>query len=154
MTMFYMQYKGREKAAKVVEFVAKWLNLCLSTVLFSALFLLTIFFSPDWIFDTFLSGWPTPPVPFIPVQSCLAKGVEVSRSAFESPLPAVPSDPPPPPPPAVLQTKCFRLRDPAGLPRVRGLSPPAPSTKLWGIFRWALKRLIRIHKGSQLCDVW
>ena len=26
-----MQYKGREKAAKVVEFVAKWLNLCLST---------------------------------------------------------------------------------------------------------------------------
>ena len=28
-----MQYKGREKAAKVVEFVAKWLNLCLSTVL-------------------------------------------------------------------------------------------------------------------------
>ena len=27
-----MQYKGREKAAKVVEFVAKWLNLCLSTV--------------------------------------------------------------------------------------------------------------------------
>ena len=25
--MFYMQYKGREKAAKVVEFVAKWLNL-------------------------------------------------------------------------------------------------------------------------------
>ena len=30
--MFYMQYKGREKAAKVVEFVAKWLNLCLSTV--------------------------------------------------------------------------------------------------------------------------
>ena len=32
MAMFYMQYKGREKAAKVVEFVAKWLNLCLSTV--------------------------------------------------------------------------------------------------------------------------
>ena len=31
--MFYMQHKGREKAAKVVEFVAKWLNLCLSTVL-------------------------------------------------------------------------------------------------------------------------
>ena len=30
--MFYMQYKGREKAAKVVEFVPKWLNLCLSTV--------------------------------------------------------------------------------------------------------------------------
>ena len=30
--MFYMQHKGREKAAKVVEFVAKWLNLCLSTV--------------------------------------------------------------------------------------------------------------------------
>ena len=30
--MFYMQYKGHEKAAKVVEFVAKWLNLCLSTV--------------------------------------------------------------------------------------------------------------------------
>ena len=27
-----MQYKGPEKAAKVVEFVAKWLNLCLSTV--------------------------------------------------------------------------------------------------------------------------
>ena len=27
-----MRYKGREKAAKVVEFVAKWLNLCLSTV--------------------------------------------------------------------------------------------------------------------------
>ena len=27
-----MQYKGYEKAAKVVEFVAKWLNLCLSTV--------------------------------------------------------------------------------------------------------------------------
>ena len=34
MAMFYMQYKGREKAAKVVEFVAKWLNLCLSTVCF------------------------------------------------------------------------------------------------------------------------
>ena len=33
MEMFYMQYKGYEKAAKVVEFVAKWLNLCLSTVL-------------------------------------------------------------------------------------------------------------------------
>ena len=32
MALFYMQYKGREKAAKVVEFVAKWLNLCLSTV--------------------------------------------------------------------------------------------------------------------------
>ena len=32
MAMFYMQYKGREKAAKVVEFVAKWLNLCLFTV--------------------------------------------------------------------------------------------------------------------------
>ena len=30
--MFYLQYKGQEKAAKVVEFVAKWLNLCLSTV--------------------------------------------------------------------------------------------------------------------------
>ena len=27
-----MQHKGREKAAKVVEFVAKWLNLCPSTV--------------------------------------------------------------------------------------------------------------------------
>ena len=34
-----MQYKGREKAAKVVEFVAKWLNLCLSTVLPSLLLL-------------------------------------------------------------------------------------------------------------------
>ena len=32
MAMFYMQCKGREKAAKVVEFVAKWLKLCLSTV--------------------------------------------------------------------------------------------------------------------------
>ena len=32
MAMVYMQYKGRDKAAKVVEFVAKWLNLCLSTV--------------------------------------------------------------------------------------------------------------------------
>ena len=32
MAMFYMQYKGCEKAAKVVEFVAKWLNLCLWTV--------------------------------------------------------------------------------------------------------------------------
>ena len=32
MAMFYMQYKGREKAVKVVECVAKWLNLCLSTV--------------------------------------------------------------------------------------------------------------------------
>ena len=31
--MFYMQHKGCEKAAKVVEFVAKWLNLCLSTVI-------------------------------------------------------------------------------------------------------------------------
>ena len=30
--MFYMQYKGRGKAAKVVNFVTKWLNLCLSTV--------------------------------------------------------------------------------------------------------------------------
>ena len=29
-----MQHKGREKAAKVVEFVAKWLNLCPSTVRF------------------------------------------------------------------------------------------------------------------------
>ena len=37
MAMFYMQYKGREKAAKVVEFVAKWLILCLSTVLFPGL---------------------------------------------------------------------------------------------------------------------
>ena len=33
MALFYMQYKGREKAAKVVEFVAKWLNLCLLKVL-------------------------------------------------------------------------------------------------------------------------
>ena len=32
MAVFFMQYKGREKAAKVVEFVAKWLNLCLSKV--------------------------------------------------------------------------------------------------------------------------
>ena len=32
MAVFFMQYKGREKAAKVVGFVAKWLNLCLSTV--------------------------------------------------------------------------------------------------------------------------
>ena len=32
--MFYMQNKGRGKAAKVVNFVAKWLNLCLSTVLY------------------------------------------------------------------------------------------------------------------------
>ena len=32
MAMFYMQYKDREKAAKVVELVAKWLKLCLSTV--------------------------------------------------------------------------------------------------------------------------
>ena len=32
MALFFMQYKGREKATKVVEFVAKWLNLCLSTV--------------------------------------------------------------------------------------------------------------------------
>ena len=31
--MFYMQNKGRGKAAKVVNFVAKWLNLCLSMVL-------------------------------------------------------------------------------------------------------------------------
>ena len=28
-----MQNKGRGKAAKVVNFVAKWLNLCLSTVI-------------------------------------------------------------------------------------------------------------------------
>ena len=27
MVMFYMQYEGREKAAKVVEFVAKWLTM-------------------------------------------------------------------------------------------------------------------------------
>ena len=33
-TSFYMQPKGHEKAAKVVEFVAKWLNLCPTTVLF------------------------------------------------------------------------------------------------------------------------
>ena len=32
--MFYMQNKGRGKAPKVVNFVAKWLNLCLSTVVF------------------------------------------------------------------------------------------------------------------------
>ena len=32
LVLFYMQHKGREKAAKVVEFVAKWLNLCPSTV--------------------------------------------------------------------------------------------------------------------------
>ena len=31
-SMFYMQNKGRRKGAKVVNFVAKWLNLCLSTV--------------------------------------------------------------------------------------------------------------------------
>ena len=31
--MLYMQNKGRGKAAKVVNFVTKWLNLCLSTVL-------------------------------------------------------------------------------------------------------------------------
>ena len=31
--MFYMQNKGRGKAAKVVNFVTKWLNLCLSTVM-------------------------------------------------------------------------------------------------------------------------
>ena len=31
--MFFMQNKGRGKAAKVVNFVAKWLNLCLSMVL-------------------------------------------------------------------------------------------------------------------------
>ena len=30
--MFYLQNKGRGKAAKVVNFVAKWLNLWLSTV--------------------------------------------------------------------------------------------------------------------------
>ena len=30
--MFYMQNKGRGKAAKVVNFVTKWLNLCLFTV--------------------------------------------------------------------------------------------------------------------------
>ena len=40
--MFYMQYKGREKAAKVVNFVAKWLNLCLSTV-------------PSWFFFTWIT---------------------------------------------------------------------------------------------------
>ena len=34
--MFYMQNKGRGKAAKVVNFVAKWLNLCLSTVIDSS----------------------------------------------------------------------------------------------------------------------
>ena len=39
MTMFYMQYKGREKAAKVVEFVARWLNLCLSTVIHNTAYL-------------------------------------------------------------------------------------------------------------------
>ena len=33
--MFYMQNKGHGKAAKVVNFVAKWLNLCLSTVIIS-----------------------------------------------------------------------------------------------------------------------
>ena len=32
MVMLYLQNKGRGKAAKVVNFVAKWLNLCLSTV--------------------------------------------------------------------------------------------------------------------------
>ena len=32
MATFYLQNKGRGKAAKVVNFVAKWLNLCLSTV--------------------------------------------------------------------------------------------------------------------------
>ena len=31
--MFKMQQKDREKATKVVEFAAKWLNLCPSTVL-------------------------------------------------------------------------------------------------------------------------
>ena len=31
--MFYMDHKGCGKATKGVEFVAKWLNLCLSTVL-------------------------------------------------------------------------------------------------------------------------
>ena len=30
-----MQNKGHGKAAKVVNFVAKWLNLCLSTVVIS-----------------------------------------------------------------------------------------------------------------------
>ena len=30
--MFYLQNKGHGKAAKVVNFVTKWLNLCLSTV--------------------------------------------------------------------------------------------------------------------------
>ena len=35
--MFHMQNKGCGKAAKVVNFVAKWLNLCLSTV-FSEVF--------------------------------------------------------------------------------------------------------------------
>ena len=40
-----MQYKGREKAAKVVEFVAKWLNLCLSTVSLIALNYFSSFFN-------------------------------------------------------------------------------------------------------------
>ena len=31
--MFYMQHRGRERVTKVVEFVAKQLNLCLLTVL-------------------------------------------------------------------------------------------------------------------------
>ena len=32
LVMFYMEHKGREKATKVVDFVAKWLNFCPSTV--------------------------------------------------------------------------------------------------------------------------
>ena len=32
MAMFYLQNKGHGKAAKVVNFEAKWLNLCLFTV--------------------------------------------------------------------------------------------------------------------------
>ena len=32
LVMFYMQHKGRGKATKVVEFVAKWLNFYVTTV--------------------------------------------------------------------------------------------------------------------------
>ena len=40
--MFYMQHKGRGKAAKVVNFVAKWLNLCPTTVLRKRVYLVLI----------------------------------------------------------------------------------------------------------------
>ena len=69
LVMFYMQHKGREKAAKVVEFVAKWLNLCPSMV---------HIFCTSWI-DTNLYNFIFPP--FLQPNATMLHRVNLGRRA-------------------------------------------------------------------------